>query len=110
MRVPKDKLIWDDVIRNERLKVWAYKKLYSGEALFAGDRQRDGYPVVAEIHLDNETVRKQVFSNEVKVRPVVQAVITIYHKDREPIDTPNWKYPIDDLIFEIEVFDKGRAL
>ena len=79
----------------------AYDHYVKRDVLWAGDRQRDGYPITVEIEITDEDIA--MFS------PALDKGVTIiiYHRNsaHAPIDDLTVTYRVDDLIFELECRD-----
>ncbi|MGD9173318.1 MAG: hypothetical protein PVF29_04105 [Desulfobacterales bacterium] len=51
---------WIERLKGEGVKKWAYDKLVAGDVIFVGDRCKQGFPVVAEIQLADDDVKRFV--------------------------------------------------
>jgi hypothetical protein len=88
-------------LTSQRVMRWAYDLYCKGGVFYAGDRQEDGYPVVAEITLSDDDLAR--------FEPDLDKALTIimHHKDHvnNPIDDSEARYPIEDIIFDVEYAD-----
>ena len=87
---------WIEKNTSAQVKRWAFNQLKAGDVVFAGDRQKEGYPVVAEIEVANEDIKS--------FAPDLDNAVTIimFHKDLKPIDDPGADYGFNDITFHLE--------
>ncbi len=87
---------WIEKNTTAQVKTWAFNQLKAGDVVFAGDRQKEGYPVVAEIEVANEDIKS--------FAPDLDNAVTniMFHKDLKPIDDPGADYGFNDITFHIE--------
>jgi hypothetical protein len=87
---------WIEKNTTAQVKTWAFNQLKARDVVFAGDRQKEGYPVVAEIDVANEDIKR--------FAPDLDNAVTVimFHKDLKPIDDPGADYGFNDITFHIE--------
>ena len=87
---------WIEKNTTAQVKTWAFNQLKAGDVVFAGDRQKEGYPVVAEIDVANEDIKR--------FAPDLDNAVTVimFRKDLKPIDDPGSDYGFNDITFHIE--------
>ena len=86
---------WIQKLEGEGIKQWAYDKLLAGDVVFIGDRIKQGFPVVAEIHLSDHD--RRWFAGFEK-----GVAIIMHHKDKsKAIDTGD-SYSFDEIAFYLE--------
>ena len=87
---------WIEKNPSQRVKEWAFGKLNSGDILFAADREKQGYPTVAEISVtpaDKKRFRSHL-DNALS--------IIMFAPGQGPIDDPDENYSIDEITFHVE--------
>ena len=90
---------WIEPIENSEVKQWAYERYISGTVVFSGDRQKQGYPVVAEFYLSDKDL--ETFDGIDK-----GASIIMYPVDRKKtIDDPEAMFEIHEIKFDLECSD-----
>lgn len=88
---------WIEQLKSEQVKQWAYDQLVKGTVLWAGDRKEYGC-VVAEVPLDD--VDRKRFD-----LPHGDTII-MYNVDKlKAIDEPGARYPIKEIVFDLECCD-----
>ena len=85
-------------LTNEKAKDWAYDYLVKGDVLWAGDRQREGYPIVAEVPLDDADRKRFDL-------PRADTIIMHNVDKSKAIDEPGTTYPIEDIVFDVLFYD-----
>jgi hypothetical protein len=87
---------WIEKNTTAQVKTWAFNQLKAGDVVFADDRQKEGYPVVAEIDVAKEDIKS--------FAPDLDNAVTVimFHKDLKPIDDPGADYGFNDITFHIE--------
>jgi len=87
---------WIEKLKGEGIKHWAYDKLVAGDVVFAGDRGWQGFPVVAEIQLTVEDVKR--FAGIEKGVTIIMCA-----EDRsKDIADPQQQLPFDEIKFYLE--------
>lgn len=87
---------WIEKLKGEGIKHWAYDKLVAGDVVFVGDRGWKGFPVVAEIQLTDEDVKR--FAGIEKGVTIIMCPV-----DRsKDIANPQQRVPFDEIKFYLE--------
>ena len=88
-------------IDSVRVKKWTYNRYKKGDVTYSDERQGQKYPMEAVIKLTDDDIQR--FSPELDKC----VAIRIHHRGllHKPIDDIDVRYPIDELIFELESVD-----
>ena len=91
--------VWIEKNTTARVKEWAFNLFKQGAFSLAGGRQPDGYPVVAEIPVSNDDIKR--------FAPALDKAVTVimFHKDLKPIDDPDADYDFNEIVFHVECCD-----
>ena len=89
---------WIEKNVSARVKRWAFNQLKSRRVFFSGDRQKQGYPVVAEIPVDNDDIKK--FAPDLD-----KAVTIIMFSQGVSIDDPNFDFGLNNVKVHVECVD-----
>ena len=92
-------IAWFEKTTTTRVALWAFNRLKSGNVLFSGERQREGYPVVAEIPVDDDDIKR--------FAPDLDEAVTIimFAPGAGIIDDPDADFEIGDITFHVEYVD-----
>ena len=90
---------WIEKLKDDRIKHWAYDKLVAGEVDFVGDRGWQGFPVVAEIPLTDNDVKR--FAG---IEKGVTIIMCLVDRSKEIAD-PHQRVSFDEVKFYLECVD-----
>ena len=90
---------WIEKNTTTRVKKWAFNHLKYGDMVFAADRQKDGYPVVAEVLVSDKDMER--------FKPDLDKAVTVimFAAGARRIDAPGADFDISDIVFHVECCD-----
>ena len=87
---------WIEKNTTVRVKQWAFNHLKYGDMVFAVDRQKDGYPVVAEVLVSDKDMER--------FEPDLDKAVTVimFAAGARRIDASDTDFDIGDIVFHVE--------
>ncbi len=89
---------WIEKNVSQKIKLWAFDRLHIKDVLFATNRDKQGFPTVAEIPVSDANDEK--FHEFQKVTTVI-----MFAPGVAAIDDPDYDFKLDDIQFFLEYCD-----